>query len=182
MRGNCGGLWITVYGDNFAGNHDIWIDPATHIELWKGRWVCGDGKRKGHWDRCGVGADPGDNVAGVQFELIFWNGMVPGLINFWVDGQPIPIEIIIDDYPDPGIQSVEIVRSQDTGHGPFSVVSDEVDYGETLFVEVEFNTKPTEAKRNITLVWNGTSFDSIDVFATDDPRLYRSAPFVLREP
>ena len=101
MRGNCDALWITVLGENFAGNHNIWIDPATHIELNRGHWVCGSGATGYTWDRCGVGADPGATVAGVQFKLIFWDGMVPGPINVWVDGHPIPIEMVIHGYPEP---------------------------------------------------------------------------------
>lgn len=97
----CESIWVTVLGDNFAGVHNLWVDPATHVELREGRWVCNNGETTGggRWDHCGVGANPGDTVAGIQFKLNLWDGMKPGPINIWVDGQPIPIDIKLDGYP-----------------------------------------------------------------------------------
>jgi hypothetical protein len=102
-RANCGGIWITIYGDNLAGGHDVWIDPASKVENQKAGWLCSNGDFRGsgaEWTKCGSTNVPGDGVIGLRLRLLFWDGMTPGAKTLWIDGHPIHLEIKIDGFPE----------------------------------------------------------------------------------
>lgn len=96
LNGACDLLRIDVLGGNFAGAHDVWIDPATLFELESGRWICVGGATEALWYNCGIGATPGDSVAGIQLDIRLRGGIRSGPVSLWVDGQPIPIAVEID--------------------------------------------------------------------------------------
>lgn len=101
MRGNCDKVWVSVIGDRFYGAHDVWLDPASHFELYSAHWICTNlGGQNSAWRYCDGAGEPGAGVAGVQAQLILWPGMKPGPINLWVDGQPIPIDVVLAGYPE----------------------------------------------------------------------------------
>lgn len=101
LRGNCDRVWVTIFGDSFFGAHDIWLDPAYHMELDRAQWLCTNGEAQGSvWRYCDGPGQPGVGVAGIQLVLNLRSGMKPGPINLWVDGQPIPIEVVLAGYPE----------------------------------------------------------------------------------
>lgn len=110
-RGNCERIVISVLGDNFAGAHNVWIDPASHLDLDSAGWICRDGSFvTSNWDRCGVGRIPGENVTGIHLSLLLRDGMAPGPRNFWVNGAPIPIDVAIEGFPvDPNTGKPELI-------------------------------------------------------------------------
>lgn len=105
MRGNCGGVWIIVRGENFEGLRNVWLDPATHMEIrpYNSGWICGSGENEswiGHWTRCAGAGGPGDGVTGIYLRVLLWDGVVPGPRTLWIDGTPIPIEMVIEGFPE----------------------------------------------------------------------------------
>ena len=103
MRGNCGGIWVIISGDNLAGGHDVWVDPASQIEIEKAGWICSNGKYRDYgaeWTSCGSKNAPGDGVVGLFMRVLFWDGMTPGPKTLWVDGRPIHLEMTIHGYPE----------------------------------------------------------------------------------
>lgn len=99
LTGTCNLLRVAVFGENFAGAHDVWIDPATRFELEAARWICVDGTTESVWYECGVGATPGDSVTGIRIDLRLRDGIRSGPISIWVDDHPIPIAVRIDGGP-----------------------------------------------------------------------------------
>lgn len=102
-RSNCGGIWLAVRGMNLAGGHDVWIDPASHIEIHKAGWRCANGEFRDHgadWTRCGSRQAGGDGVIGLGFRLLFRDGMAPGPKTLWIDGHPIHLEVVLEGYPE----------------------------------------------------------------------------------
>ncbi len=110
----CDGVWVTILGENFAGNHNLWIDPATRVELWEATWLCKNGETVGEsrWDQCGVGSNPGSTVAGIKIRLKLRDGMKPGPITLWVAGQPIQISVTLHGYPQEKTEKPELVTLQ----------------------------------------------------------------------
>ena len=119
MRGNCDRVWVTIWGDGFAGAHDVWLDPAYHMELGGTRWLCRNGGyQTDAWHGCDGTGEPGGGVTGLQTLLILRDGMKPGPLNLWVDGQPIPIDVVLNGYPEekpatPALVSFEARNAQD---------------------------------------------------------------------
>lgn len=100
MRGNCPSIDITVLGENFAGPHQVWIDPATFMEIGTVGWVCRNGDfHKGGWFDCGYDQEPTDRVAGIRMQVRLRDGMKSGPVNLWVNGRPLPIDVQIDGSP-----------------------------------------------------------------------------------
>jgi len=100
MRGNCERVYVTFLGDNFAGPHQVWIDPSTYMEIGEVGWVCRNGEYfAGGWSGCGYDEEPVDRVAGIRVQIVMWDGMKSGPVNLWVDGRPLPIELEIGDSP-----------------------------------------------------------------------------------
>ena len=64
----------------------------------------------------------------------------------------------------------------------FAPVGNEVTYGDILCVEVLFSSKPKDDERDVSLILNGNSIDTITVSITDNPKIFRSVPFVLTVP
>ncbi|MEM8881740.1 MAG: hypothetical protein AAGC82_14200 [Pseudomonadota bacterium] len=106
--------WIELSGDGFAGGHDVWIDPASYLQISPmSGWRCSDGQMtvinggQGEgWGNCTLGA-PGDPVAavtGIFVGLCAREGVVPAPVDLWVNGTAIPFEISvyasIDEIPD----------------------------------------------------------------------------------
>ena len=101
-RANCDRVWITIEGENLAGGHTVWIDPASHMEIRDAGWTCRNGKRRDYgagWTRCGGTKRAGDGVVALSMRLYLWDGIAPGRRTLWVDGKPIPIEMVIHGYP-----------------------------------------------------------------------------------
>lgn len=171
MRGNCGSIWITVLGQNFAGAHDVWVDPATRLELWKARWVCKNGKSEDKWVRCGIGSTPGETVAGILFKLNLWDGMVPGPINIWVDGQPIPININLSGYPDeepkPQLVSLAALDAQDNQLS-------ELKEGVPFAVKVVFDADHPDDWVSVDVPIAASSMKKAVLQKTDDPKIFVS--------
>jgi len=103
MRGNCPRFQIVVYGKNFAGPHHIWIDPASYIELSGRAYLCAKGRTytvDAEWTNCSQSDKAGVNVVGVVLSGFIWDGVSPGPKTVWIDGRPVPFELVIRGYPD----------------------------------------------------------------------------------
>ncbi len=101
-RINCDSVTITIAGENLAGAHDVWIDPASHMEIRDAGWICRDGKRRDYqagWTRCGGADRAGDGVVSLTLKLIMWDGIAPGRRTLWVNGRPIPLDLVIHGHP-----------------------------------------------------------------------------------
>lgn len=101
-RANCDSVTITIEGENLAGAHDVWIDPASHMEIRDAGWICRDGKRRDYqagWTKCGGTARAGDGVAALTLKLVMWDGIAPGIRTLWVNGRPIPLHLVIHGHP-----------------------------------------------------------------------------------
>lgn len=110
-RNNCDTVWVTLFGEGFAGAHNIWIDPATHFELSNASgWMCRNGAFEHQWSRCGMGRPVADSeVTGISIKMLMWDGMRSGRVNLWVDGQPVPLDVEIADMPAPDRPSLKLL-------------------------------------------------------------------------
>lgn len=100
MRGNCPTAYVDILGDNLAGPHDVWIDPASHIEA-NVSWICKNGDTRSYsaeWTICGSDHALGDGVVGLRIQLILWDGVTPGPKTIWMDGKPVPFRMIIQNW------------------------------------------------------------------------------------
>lgn len=96
--GNCLTTRVELYGPHFAGEHSLWMDPEKFGPLFA-KWICVDGRREIRWAGCGNETST-DNVIGVEIAFMIQHGLEPGGVNLWVNGNPLPIDIKIDNYPD----------------------------------------------------------------------------------
>lgn len=99
-RVNCDWIWVSIFGEHFAGGQNVWMDPSTELELRSPAYLCADGSRDGDWRDCGSTEYAGDGVAGIRVQLILWEGVTPGNKILWVNGQPIAMEMLIHGYPE----------------------------------------------------------------------------------
>lgn len=196
MRGNCSALWVTVLGENFAGAHDVWVDPATRFELWEARWVCKNGQTTASaWYKCGVGSVPGDTVAGIQFKFNLWDGIKPGPINIWVDDQPIPVNVMLHGFPGEETEKPQLISLTAfdlenkkllafTEGAPFVLEAVYEDDHPDAWVNVEF---PLEDNATIAAAGAGQSPDggadqlnSVTLQRMSDNRTFRSSELAIQ--
>eukprot|EP00752_Nemacystus_decipiens_P019324 g17380.t1 len=95
--------WITLMGEGFAGGHDVWIDPASHLEISpQSGWVCAegsvstiDGGMGEGWGNCTLGqtGDPAETVTGISIGLCPRFGVESGPVDVWLNGEALPFEI-----------------------------------------------------------------------------------------
>ena len=147
-RSNCDRVWITLTGENLAGAHNVWIDPASHMEIRDAGWTCRNGKRReggAGWTKCAVTARAGDGVAAISLRLVLWDGIKPGRRTLWVNGQPVPFDLVIQGHPDstkntnPMVSKVEIVD-------PATMLPvDTVAVGDSFRIRVTFAADPGRA-------------------------------------
>ena len=181
MRGNCSSLYVTIFGENFAGAHDVWVDPATRLELNEATWVCKNGVNPGgsRWDECGMSNNPGDSVAGIRIKFYLWDGMKPGQINIWVDDQPIPVNLSLDGYPESETEqrpSLVLLDAQNSAGDQLT----QVEEGEPFIVKAIFDDAHPDAWVSIdvpdlqTLPGEIANKRELILQRTQDPKIFQS--------
>lgn len=77
------------------------------------------------------------------------------------------------------VEKVQFVKKVE---GTFNPVGDEVIYGDSLYIEVIFTSEPIDDIRDVSLILGGRTIDTITVYKTENPRIFRSQDFVIAEP
>lgn len=102
MRGNRPGAVIEIFGENLWGVHEYSLPRETDIELVSTYHICANGNTSR--------ADPKrqscmsyGGVTGIGFRLTFWSGSTPGVKHLTFDGQTIPFNVNMTDYPTPAV-------------------------------------------------------------------------------
>lgn len=196
MRGNCDGFWIAIRGENFAGAQDLWIDPASHMEINKAGWLCANGRMKdwgAGWRGCGSTKRPGDGVVGLSVKLLFWDGIAPGKRTLWVNGQPIPFEMVIHNYPADdkiGRPALVDLRAMSPDGNPLAALAE----GSPFVLEAHYDgPNPAEwvsaavpgalLPRPAETAASGTGRGRrIILLRTEDAKIFRSVPLIVTPP
>lgn len=192
-RVNCHAVWITILGRNAAGGHDVWIDPASHMEIRDPGWICADGSGVSNWDKCGNRSAAADSVAGIRLRLVMWDGMTPGPRILWVDGQAAPLDIVLHGYPEGEERSEPALVSlvpRDSSGAEISTLSEGAAFaleatfdGEHPDSWVRLRMRPGEPGETGPSDGNGAedpgSAQWVTLTRTSDLRVFRSTPLIL---
>ena len=168
--GNCSVVYVSVYGAHFIGAHDVWIDPATRIEIDEAKWICADGETEGSaWYKCGMGNLPGETIAGIQIRLILRGGLTSRPVILWIDGQPIPIDLVVHGLPEEDDAAPEL-RLLDAVNTAGEQIT-QVDEGMPFLVKAVYDGPHPDDW--VTLALPDLSRDLV-LFRTQDPRVFES--------
>lgn len=139
-------VWIR--GQRFAGGHEIRIDPSSRIKINynSSRYRCARGgsyRVDQSWYNCRKkNSKPNplsESVTGINVRLVTKKGITPGTKTLWIDGQPVPLDIVIHGYPEPllpELASIEIVDPESLD--PI----EEIEFGRSFKVRLTYAEPP----------------------------------------
>jgi hypothetical protein len=170
MRGNCPTVTLSIRGQNFAGAHDLWLDPASYMEMIP-RWECSDGRSWGEWNHCTMEPPFGHGNTGIRVQLIMWDGIKPGPRTLWVDGQPVPFELSINNFPDE-IKKPELISLEAWGTGETKL--EELPEGVPFTLEAAYDEDHPDEWVTIDIPVYASSKKQVVLYRMEDPKFFSS--------
>lgn len=131
-------IWLR--GERFAGGHQVRTNPGSgishyHLGFTEPRYLCdGKGTYPWHtqWWPCSQGAGSPDPLSGAVLGLYLHFSIrkdaTPGIETFWIDGQPVPLELVIQGYPEPTLPELISLQALDRNENPLKVIIEAVPF------------------------------------------------------
>jgi hypothetical protein len=169
MRGNMAQITIRVFGEHLWGHHVCWIE-GTDLEVPTISHIPAD-----------KATPKPDHVIGLSLSVYAFSNASTGRKILHVDDIQIPFDLVMHDVPDakkPKVPELRFVRFANDRYEPAA----ELRHGDEFCVEAVYSAKPNQPPGKVRLSWTDGQPREVEVMATEDAKLFRSARMKLDAP